>query len=108
MVNMEELDFAFDLKVNAKYKREEFETLSIGPFTLRDDKISLFTSDEGMAKEFNFYKREQFVFIKEVSIQEIEHLIEIQLPILKFKELPISRKVIASNEMIDYIKENMM
>ena len=105
MVNMEELDLVFEIKVNATYKGEEFETLSLGPFNLQDEKISLVTNDYVKAKKFGFSKQEQFVFSKEVPLREIASLIEIHNPILKFRELPISRNVIKSSEIINYLKK---
>ncbi|WP_226654833.1 hypothetical protein [Pseudalkalibacillus hwajinpoensis] len=102
-VKIEELDLVFEIKVNANYKGEEFETLSLGPFNIQEKKISLFTNSYVVAKKFDFYKQEQFVFVKEVPLQEIESLIEIHIPILEFRDLPTSRKVIEKSEIINYL-----
>ncbi|MDP4553398.1 hypothetical protein Q9251_21315 [Alkalihalobacillus macyae] len=104
-VKVEEVDLAFELKINANYNGKEFETLSLGPFNIQEGKIPLFTKDFVEVEKFNFHKQEQFVFIKEVPLQEIESLVEINIPILKFKELPTTRRVIKSSEMIIYLKK---
>ena len=104
-VKMEDLDLAYNIKVNVNYKGEEFETLSLGPFNNQEGTISLFTNDYVLAKKFDFYKQEQFVFVKEVPLQDIESLIEIHIPILEFRELPTSRKIIKRTEIKNYLKK---
>ena len=77
----------------------------LGPFNNQEGTISLFTNDYVVAKKFDFYKQEQFVFVKEVPLQDIESLIEIHIPILEFRELPTSRKIIKRTEIKDYLKK---
>ena len=54
---------------------------------------------------FGFEKQEQFVYKKEVNLNDIESLIEVRQPIFIFENLPESRKVIPKEEVRDYLSK---
>jgi hypothetical protein len=102
-VNIDELELAYDIQINAVFKGEEFETYAMGRFSLEQNEISLFMHGEDVEK-YGFHKMEQFVFKKEVSLDDIEALVEIKKPILKFKGIVEERNIIPKNEIAEYIK----
>ena len=100
-VTLDEIEFLFELKYKIIYKGEEYEPFSIGELVIDDGKIYLFRSDY---ESNGFEKQEQFVFKKEVSIDEIDALVEIMNPVLEFRELPEEIKVIPIIQVKEYIK----
>lgn len=78
---------AYELKYKIIYKGKKFVPWAVGKFILETNKIPLGTSDEKDAKNYKFEKMEQFVFKKEVQIDEVDALIEIKKPILKFQNM---------------------
>lgn len=102
-VTLDEIDFLFELKYKIIYKGQEYEPFSIGELVIDDGKITLFSSDYEDFKNNGFEKQEQFVFKKKVNIYEIDGIVEIMEPILEFNEFPKERKVIPSNQVIEYL-----
>ena len=96
----EEIDLLFELNYKVVYKGKEYEPFSIGELVVDNGKITLFSSDYGIE---GFEKQEQFVFKKEVSIDEIDAIVEIRKPILEFDKLPEERKVISSSQVKEYL-----
>lgn len=85
------------------YKGKEFGPYSLGRHILDENEISLFSMDSNDVECFGFEKQEQFVFKKDVPLDDIEMIIEVKKPILIFEDLPESRKVIPRGEIRDYI-----
>ncbi|WP_376847645.1 hypothetical protein [Camelliibacillus cellulosilyticus] len=56
-------------------------------------------------EDYGFEKREQFVFDKEVSLDDLDALVEIKTPILKFRGMPEERKVIPKSMIMEYIRK---
>lgn len=105
-VTLDEIEFLFELKYKIIYKGKEYEPFAIGELVIDDGEISLFSSDY---ESEGFEKQEQFVFKKEVSIDEIDALVEIMEPISIFNKLPENRKVISSIQVKEYLKSlNLM
>ncbi|GGA16666.1 hypothetical protein GCM10011384_01970 [Psychrobacillus lasiicapitis] len=102
-VTLDEIDFLFELRHRIIYKGKEYEAFSIGELVIDDGKITLFSSDYKDYESNGFEKKEQFVFTKEVSIYEIDALVEIMEPILEFFNFPEERKVIPSNQVKEYL-----
>lgn len=101
-VTLDEIELLYELKYKLLYKGEEYEPFSIGELVIDDGKISLFSSDY---ESNGFGKQEQFVFKKEVRIDEIDALVEIKKPILEFSGLPEERKVIPSIQVEKYLND---
>ncbi|NYF23718.1 hypothetical protein [Sporosarcina sp. JAI121] len=100
-VTLDEIEFLFELNYKIIYKGKEYEPFSIGELVIDDGKISLFSSDY---ESEGFEKQEQFVFKKEVSIEEIDAIVEIMEPITGGNELPEKRKIIPSIQVKEYLK----
>lgn len=56
------------------YHDEYFVTMGIDKMVLDNNGIILVTSDENVAKKYNFFKHGQLDFLKEVSLDEINEL----------------------------------
>ncbi|MEY8730734.1 hypothetical protein AB9M92_00385 [Peribacillus frigoritolerans] len=104
-VTKEEVELVYELKFLVAYKGKEFEPYSLGRHILDENEISLFSMDSNDVDCYGFEKQEQFVFKKDVPLNDIESIIEVKKPILIFEELPESRKVIPREEVRDYIIE---
>ncbi|MDQ0880789.1 hypothetical protein [Peribacillus sp. V2I11] len=102
-VTKEEVDLVYELKFVVAYKGNEFEPYTLGRHILDENEISLFSMDSNDVDCNRFEKQEQFVFKKDVPLDDIESIIEVKKPILIFEELPESRKVIPREEVRDYI-----
>ncbi|MEB6551069.1 hypothetical protein MXL46_18635 [Heyndrickxia sporothermodurans] len=104
-VSVDDIEMAFDIKINAIYKGKEFETFSIGYFCIEENAISLFSMNYKDVELYGFKKEEQFVFKKDVSLNDIEALVEIKIPILKFEGMPKSRSLIPNQLIKEYIRK---
>ncbi|MGE7595282.1 hypothetical protein ACQKM1_19015 [Peribacillus frigoritolerans] len=102
-VTKEEVDLVYELKFLVAYKGKEFEPYSLGRHILDENEISLFSMDSNDVDCYEFEKQEQFVFKKDVPLNDIESIIEVKKPLLIFEDLPESRKVIPRGEVRDYI-----
>ncbi|MEH7379335.1 hypothetical protein V7138_02480 [Bacillus sp. JJ1533] len=98
-----DVDLVFRKKINAIYKGKEFETYGINTSTLENNYILLFSMDYDDVNDYGFTKHEQFVYQKEVALDDIEALVEIKKPILKWKDQPESRKTIPTNKILEYL-----
>lgn len=104
-VTKKEVDLVYELKFLVAYKGKEFEPYSLGRHILDENEISLFSMDSNDVDCYGFEKQEQFVFKKDVPLNDIESIIDVKKPILIFEELSESRKVIPREEVRDYIIE---
>ncbi|GAA1384048.1 hypothetical protein [Peribacillus frigoritolerans] len=102
-VTKEEVDLVYELKFLVAYKGKEFEPYSLSRHILDENEISLFSMDSNDGDCYGFEKQEQFVFKKDVPLNDIESIIEVKKPLLIFEDLPESRKVIPRGEVRDYI-----
>ncbi|MBT2604884.1 hypothetical protein J7E55_17975 [Bacillus sp. ISL-53] len=102
-VTKEEVDLVYELKFLVAYKGKEFEPYSLGRHILDENEISLFSTDSNDVDCYGFEKQEQFVFKKDVPLEDIESIIEVKKPLLIFEDLPEGRKVIPRGEVRDYI-----
>lgn len=104
-VTKEEVDLVYELKFLVAYKGKEFEPYSLGRHILDENEISLFSMDSNDVDCYGFEKQEQFVFKKDVPLDDIESIIEMKKPILIFEDLPESRRVIPKEEVRDYLRK---
>lgn len=102
-VNIEDVDIIYNLEYKVVYKGREFIPWAVGKFILETDKISLGTNDEKEARSYAFEKMEQFVFKKDVPIDEVDALIEIKKPILKFQNMKEQFTRIEQKNIRNYI-----
>lgn len=104
-VSLDEIELLFELKYKIIYKGKEYDPLSIGELVIDRGEITLFSSDYEDYESNGFIKVEQFVFKKQVSVDEIDALIEVIEPILEFNKFPKERKVIPSIQIENYFRQ---
>ncbi|AAK79994.1 hypothetical protein BJV85_001842 [Clostridium acetobutylicum] len=104
-VTIEDVDIIYNIEYKVIYKGREFIPWAVGKFILDTGKITLGTNDEKEARLYNFKKVEQFVFKKEVEIEEVDALIEIKKPILKFESMGEQVTRIEPKYIKDYLKK---
>ena len=85
------------------FKGSEYKCLKVNSQTLDINYITIYTSDSDIAKKYGFTKKEQFIFDKDVSLDEIDALIEIKKPILKFINLKEQKIKIEQKNIRDYL-----
>lgn len=104
-VDIDEIEMAYEIHHRVVYKGKEFEPFStIRKYVIEDDEISLFSKDYDDVQQYEFYKKEQFVFKKDVPLSQIDALIEIKKPILKFNNMQEVITRIEKKDIKDYIK----
>ncbi|WP_099354317.1 hypothetical protein [Fredinandcohnia onubensis] len=102
-VSLEDVELVYELKINAIYQGKEFETNGVDSSTLEKNYILLFSMDYEDVNNYGFVKHEQFVYQKEVKLVDIDSLVEIKKPILKWENQPESRKTIPNNKIQEYL-----
>jgi len=103
-VTIDEIELVYELQVNAVYKGKEFETYAVGPFCLEKNSLALFSMEPSDMDQYGFEKQEQFVFKKDISLDDVDALVEIKIPILSFAGNPVSRRLIPSNLIKEYLR----
>lgn len=102
-VDINDVDIIYQIDYRVLYKGKEYECLNVSKKTLDRKYITIYTSDSDIAKKYDFIKKEQFIFEKNAFLDEIEALIEIKKPILKFSHLKEERTKIMQNDIKDYL-----
>lgn len=103
-VILEDIELIYELNHRLIFQGKEYEPFAIGKLVIENGKITLFSNDYLDYEQNGFEKKEQFVFVKEVSLDDIAALVEIKKPILKFKGIDEERNIIPKNEIAEYIK----
>ncbi|MDD9148963.1 hypothetical protein OYT88_10410 [Sporolactobacillus sp. CQH2019] len=102
-VSDNKVELVYELNYKVIYKGMEFEPLAIGKFVLDQHYIMITTNDRDIAEKFQFEKKEPFVFDKQIPLNEIDALIEIKIPLLRFKNLGEERIRIESQDIKAYL-----
>lgn len=96
-VGVEDIDVIYEIHYKIIYQGKEYSPFTIGELVIENEKITIFSKDYVDYEKDGFQKKEQFVFVKEVAINNIEGIIEIKKPILDFKGLPEEKKYLSKN-----------
>lgn len=102
-VDMNNVDIIYEVDYRVLYKENEYKCLKVAKETLDINYITIYTSDSNIAGQYGFIKKEQFIFDKDVSLDEIDALIEIKKPILRFNHLKEERTKIEQKNIRDYL-----
>lgn len=102
-IKITDIDLAYELKYKAIFKGSEYECLKVNSETLDVNYITISTSDSDIAEKYGFIKKEQFVFDKNILLDEIDALIEIKKPILKFSNLKEQKIIISQKDIKNYL-----
>ncbi|WP_051475495.1 hypothetical protein [Bacillus sp. J37] len=98
-VRIEDIDVIYEIQYKIIYQGKEYSPFTIGELIIENDKITIFSKDYEDYEKNGFHKKEQFVFVKEIAINNIEGIIEIKKPILDFKGLPEEKKYLSKNSI---------
>lgn len=102
-IKITDIELAYELKYKAIFKGREYECLKVTKETVDINYITIFTSDSDIAVQYGFIKKEQFIFDKNVFLDEIDALIEIKKPILKFSNLKEQKITIDQKDIRHYL-----
>lgn len=102
-VDMNNVDIIYEVDYRVLYRGNEYKCLKVAKETVDINYITIFTSDSDIADKYGFIKKEQFIFDKDVSLDEIDALIEIKKPILKFSHLKEEKTKIGQKDIRDYL-----
>jgi hypothetical protein len=103
-VTEDSLQSAYELFYDVQYKGRRFETLTNITWLRDKGLVQIETKDTALAKELGFQRFEIIVFMKEIPLEEIENLIEIKKPVLKFKSVGVTETVIPKESIIQYLQ----
>ena len=99
-IDINDVDIIYAIEHRVLYKGSEYKCLKVNSQTLDINYITIYTSDSDIAKKYGFTKKEQFIFDKDVSLDE---LIEIKKPILKFSNLKGQKITINQKDIKNYL-----
>lgn len=102
-VDMNDVEIIYEIEYRVVYKGSEYKCLKVNSQTLDTNYITIYTSDSDIAEKYGFVKKEQFVFDKDMFLDEIDALIEIKKPILKFSNLKEQKITISSKDIRSYL-----
>ena len=102
-VDMNDVDIIYEVEYRVLYRGNEYKCLKVAKETVDINYITIFTSDSDIANQCGFIKKEQFIFDKDVSLDEIDALIEIKKPILKFSNLKEQKITINQKDIKNYL-----
>ncbi len=100
-VDFSEAEIVYEENIEIKFKGIYFQVFPsvIRRTDIEDNRFTLFTSSEELAKEYGFEKKEQFVFEKDISKEQIEMIKIIQNPIKEFERSEIKEIVIEKSDI---------
>lgn len=104
-VEIKEVDLLFEQKVLVQYKGIYFEPFAgkITASDLTEDGILLFTASEDEAQQFGFAKKEQFVFVKKIRINEVDQIKVVKKPIATFKNEQAIEEIIKKTDIRNWL-----
>ena len=102
-VDISDIELAYELTYKVLYKGEEYECLNVNSHSMEIGSITIYTKDSEKARRNGFVQADKFIFDKEIPLDEIDALIEIKSPILKFSNLKEQRIKIVQKDIRDYL-----
>lgn len=74
-------------------------------YDVLNNSYMIWTDSEQLAKEYTFEKKEQFVFTKNITRDEIEAVKIVRTPVLIFKDSGKSEVLLQENDLSHYLQE---
>lgn len=104
-VDFKEVEVVYIEKIEICFKGIYFQLFSstITQENVAKDRFILFTSSEKQVKEYRFEKKEQFVFTKKISKEQIEMIKIIQKPIKEFEDYGVKEIIIEKHDIDDWL-----
>lgn len=101
-VDFKEVEVVYKEIIEIRFRGKYFELFSSGitQSNIENGQFTLFTSSEELAREYTFEKKEQFVFTKDISKEQIEVIKIVQKPIKEFETYG-TKEIVIEREHID-------
>ena len=103
-IKITDIELAYELKYKVIFKGIEYDCLKVDSETLDINYITIYTSDSDIAEKYGFIKKEQFIYDKNVLLDEIDALVEIKKPILNFSNLKEQKIIIDQKNLRNYLE----
>lgn len=106
-VKANEVDVIYKEDVFIKYKDVYFQLFAnkISRNAVFDNSYMIWTDSEQLAQEYTFEKKEQFVFIKYITREEIETVKIVKKSILEFKNKETSEEILEGDKLDNWLSE---
>jgi hypothetical protein len=106
-VNIDEVDVIYKEDVFIKYQEEYFQLFAdkILKNAVLDNSYMIWTNSEQFAQDYVFEKKEQFVFIKYITREEIEAVKIVKEPILDFKDIEPAEEILEGDALDKWLSE---
>lgn len=106
-VNINDVDIIYKEDIYIKYQETYFQLFADKIFknAVLDNSYMIWTNSEKLAQEYIFEKKEQFVFIKYITREEIEAVKIVKKPILDFKDMELIEEVLEGDVLDNWLSE---
>lgn len=107
MLDIDAVDIIYKEDVYIKHKEEYFQLFAdkIIKSAVLENSYMIWTSSEQLAHEYVFQKKEQFVFIKFITREEIEAIKIVKRPILDFEDKETVEEVLEGDALDKWLAE---
>lgn len=101
------MDYIYKEEILIKYLGYYFQLFADKIFKndVLDNSYMIWTDSEQLAKEYVFEKKEQFVFIKYITREEIEAVKIVKKPVLDFKHIEQSEEILKGDTLDSWLSE---
>lgn len=108
-LDLNEVEVVYKENIEFCYKGTYFQLFSstIKPENIKNNRFMLFTDSEKLAQEYAFEKKEQFVFAKDITREQIEKIKIIQNPIKSFEAYGINETIIEKENIEEWLLAEM-
>lgn len=106
-VKVNELDIIYNEDIFIKYKDIYFQLFADKVFKedVLDNSYMIWTNSEQLAQEYIFEKKEQFVYIKYITREEIEAVKIVKKPVLDFENIEQSEEILEGDTLDNWLAE---
>lgn len=102
---LQDVDLVFYEEIELEYEGRYFPLFSssIKSESVEEGRFMIFTDSEKVAQQYGFEKKEQFVFLKHISNDEIGRIRIIQKPIKEFDGSMCKNTIIEKNDIFEWL-----
>lgn len=98
-IDMDHVDFVYEVEYRVLYKDHEYRCLKVSRENVETNNITIYTNDSELGKKYEFVQVDKFIFDKDVSLDEIDALIEIKKPLSTFNHLKEERTKVEKQDI---------
>lgn len=106
-VKVNDVDVIYTEDVFVKYKTVNFQLFEdkITRNAVQENSYMIWTASEQLAYDYGFEKKEQFVFVKYITKEDIEAVKIVKKPILDFKDIEQSEEILEGNQLDNWLSK---